>query len=472
MVAKFITLRSRVQISLSLQSPNPLPTRVRTFKKNLSSCVVTKIGNLNDNVTMEKIANTNCTFSEVWVSPTNWKTTTSKSSLKKSWYVQCYFFDPLFAEKYPKGFPFRKKLNKFKTLEERKAAAELYIQEIPKLFRDKGYNPITKRSLIKEEKPIPGTLYSKLNFVEALEIAYPKLSVSEGVKKELRRIIAKIKKSAAEQRIEFQICEIHSGHVRDLLDYLNLTPNEYNKYLTHLSIVLSDLVEKRIAFHNPIRDIKKKKTIKKLRETLEISELQQIFEYLKENYYEFYRYGIIFFHSGARSAELFRVQKSNVNLIKQEYKIIIRKGSYYKEVVKVILSNVSIYWNELIEKCSNENDFLFSKRLEPGNVEIQSYQITKRWKRLVKDKMCFVDNKLIKISDAEKNNLKYERIAADFYSLKHLFLDELDKLTTLSISKAMANHTTNVTEKNYLFGRESRKNEVLKNIDINILNAG
>jgi hypothetical protein len=67
------------------------------------------------------------------------------------------------------------------------------------------------------------------------------------VVKELRRIIAKVKKSALEQRIDIPICEIHSGHIRDLLDYLNLTPNEYNKFLTHLSIVISDL-KKRMVF--------------------------------------------------------------------------------------------------------------------------------------------------------------------------------------------------------------------------------
>ncbi len=113
--------------------------------------------------------------------------------------------------------------------------------------------------MIPEAKPASGTLHPKLNFIEALEITYPKLSVSEGVIKEFRRIIAKTKKSAAEQRIDFAICDIHSGHVRDLLDYLNLTPNEHNKYLTHLSIIMSELVEKRMVFHNPIKDIKKKK---------------------------------------------------------------------------------------------------------------------------------------------------------------------------------------------------------------------
>lgn len=393
-----------------------------------------------------------CSYTEVWVHPKNWKTLTSKKSLELNWYVECKFTDPLFIEKYPKGFPFRKKLNKFRSLEERKAAIQLLLIQIPKLFEEKGWNPITKKYMLPEAKPVPGTLHPRLNFIEALEIAYLKLSVSDGVIKELRRIISKIKKSAADQRIDFQICEIHSGHVRDLLDHINLTPNEYNKYLTHLSIVLSDLVEKRMVFHNPIKDIRKKKTVKKIRETLEVDELNKIFKILKQDNYTFFRYGMIFFHSGARSAELFRVQKKDVNLAKQEYKITILKGSVSKEVIKVILPNAVPFWTEVVNECTTEDDFLFTRNLQPSLIATQPYQITKRWKRLVKDKY---------------------NVTADFYALKHLFLDELDKATSESsmLSKGMASHETDVTEKVYLIGRNSRKNEALKNIKINIINA-
>ena len=392
-----------------------------------------------------------CSCTDAWVSPKNWKTITGKKALTINWYVQCVFYDPLFKEKYPKGFPFRKKLNKFKTVEQRKAAAEFYIDEISKLFEVKGYNPITKKYMIPETKPAQGTLHPKLNFTEALKIAYPLLTVSDGVKKEIKRIIAKMEKLANELKIEFPICEIHSGHIRDLLDPLDLTPNEYNKFLTHLSIVLSDLVERRIVFHNPIKDIRKKKTIKKIRETLEVSELQKIFKILKNNYYTFFRYGMIFFHSGARTAELFRVQKKHVNLAKQEYKITIRKGNAYREVIKVILPNALPFWTEIINECTNDDDFLFTRNLQPSLIPTQPYQITKRWKRLVKDKLD---------------------VTADFYALKHLFLDELDKASEAhsNLSKNMASHTTNITETVYLVGREKRKNEALKNINIRVLN--
>lgn len=394
---------------------------------------------------MKKLSN-NCSRTEVWGSPDNWETTTAKSSLKKNWYVQCDFYDPMHADKYPKGFSFRKKVNKFKTIEERRAAIKLLLVEIPKLLDQKGYNPITGKFMIEPVPVVINALNPKTNFIEALQINYTLLSVSPGVIKEMKRIIKKVGQSAIDLELDIPICEFHSGHVRDLLDRLNLTPNEYNKYLTHLSIVLSDLVEKRMLFHNPIRDIKKKKTVKKMRETLEISELQQIFKILKSEHYTFYRYGMIFFHSGARTAELFRVQKKHVNLDRQEYKVTIMKGDSYKEVKKVILPNALPFWEEVISECSNEDDFLFTRNLQPSLTPIQPYQITKRWKRLVKDKLS---------------------VTADFYSLKHLFLDELDKVSHLA--GPMANHTTDVTERNYLFGREGRKNEALKKVKMNLV---
>jgi hypothetical protein len=66
----------------------------------------------------------------------------------------------------------------------------------------------------------------------------------------------------------------------------------------------------------------------------------------------------------------------------------------------VILPNVIKYWEEIINECSSEEDYLFTRGLEPSLIPIQPYQITKRWKRLVKDKY---------------------NVTADFYALKHLF---------------------------------------------------
>jgi hypothetical protein len=137
---------------------------------------------------------------------------------------------------------------------------------------------------------------------------------------------------------------------------------------------------------------------------------------------------------------------------KQEYKITIRKGNSYREVKKVILKNVIDLWAEILNECSSDEDYLFTRNLQPSTTATQPYQITKRWKRLVKDKYS---------------------VTSDFYALKHLFLDEIDRLSyaNSNISKDMASHETNVTETVYLVGRNDRKNEALKNMDVDLFGA-
>lgn len=76
----------------------------------------------------------------------------------------------------------------------------------------------------------------------------------------------------------------------------------------------------------------------------------------------------------------------------------------------------------------------------------------------------------IQISRRLRKVKKKFNITADFYSLKHLFLDELDKVTQyseLNLSSKMASHTTtSITNSVYLVGKKNRENKILKNLDI------
>jgi integrase len=261
-------------------------------------------------------------------------------------------------------------------------------------------------------------------------------------------------------RCSTQIKNIHSGHIRDVLDNLKLNNSSFNRYLTYLSIVFSELTELRLLNHNPIRDIRKRKVTKKIREILTTSKFKVILEYLKVNHYTFYRYANIFFFSGTRSTELFSIKKKDVNLEKQEYKITIEKGREYKETIKIILPNSLPFWTEIIQECQNDNDYLFTVNLSPGLTKTQSYQITKRWKRLIKDKMVFKDGELVEIKELEADVKNFEAITEDFYSLKHSFLDSLPT----EQAQKMASHTSFRTTEIYQIGKQKRDREELKSI--------
>ncbi len=69
------------------------------------------------------------------------KKITMKEAMAKDWYVGCKFYDPQ-SKKYSKGYFWRKKhLAVYKIYEERKAAAEILLDEMQRAL-DRCYNPI------------------------------------------------------------------------------------------------------------------------------------------------------------------------------------------------------------------------------------------------------------------------------------------------------------------------------------------
>ena len=97
-------------------------------------------------------------------------------------------------------------------------------------------------------------------------------------------------------------------------------------------ILYSELCELEAVESNPVRDIKKKKVVKHIRQVLTPEERVKVNQHLQTNYPEFHRFLHIFFHSGARISELLRLKESDVELASQRYKLIVQKGRSYKQV--------------------------------------------------------------------------------------------------------------------------------------------
>lgn len=395
-----------------------------------------------------------CSFTDLWVSPTNWKTISGKKAMESNWYVQCYFYDPVFVDKYPKGFPFRKKLNSLKTLEDRRAAVRLYLEEIPKLFIDKGYNPITKSYMIESieeiKEPIEYTeLLPETPFIIALDLGYGKLNKSERTMSDLKYILLHIKQAITELRFdEKKISEVTRRDIKLIIQYLEkkegeFSSHKYNKYIANLSIVFSELVEWECVDTNILRDIKKKKITTELREVLTIDERKKVVGHLKVKCPEFFYFAQIFFHSGIRITELLSIKVSDVDLKNQKFKYLLKKGGRNIWKVGVIKDIALPYWSKVL-LTSNPDDFVFSTGLIPGSKQLTYNAIRLRWKRNVKVKLG---------------------ITADFYSLKHLNLDETTKLLSLNDAARMANHTTTeMVEKVYAIGERDRQDERLRKL--------
>lgn len=400
-----------------------------------------------------------CTCTETWASPANWKTISSKKALTANWYVQCNFYDPKFHEKYPNGFPFRKKLNKIKDIEQRKAAMSFYLEEIPKLFYDKGYNPITKTFMFdheiksKEEKQRHLTeICPETPFLIALDLAHKSVKVAESTFNDIKYMLARIKPAVENLRFdELKISEVKRKHVRLILDHLEETEkkfsaHKFNKYRSYLSTLYKEIIEFEAIEVDVALQIKKRIHEVKIRETLNENERKIVNEYLKNNFPDFWRFTVLFFHSGGRITELLNLKVEDVNLKSQKYRVLISKGKQYKWVDRVIKDVALDLWIKSVYGAKND-DYVFSIGLRPGTQRIRSEQINRRWRTHVKQKL---------------------NISADFYALKHINLDETAAILSMKDAAAMASHTsTAMIEKHYAVGEKERQFIRLKTINNN-----
>lgn len=406
---------------------------------------------------LKKLSN-GCSRTEVFISPKNYKTIKSKSQLPKYWFVECRFFDPAFPEKYPNGFQYRKKFSGASILE-LKASAEIYKEEMEQTLDLRKYNPITKIYMNDRSCDLHPGLY----FVDALEKAHKKLEKfykTDNHKRQVAWMISRIKKHEHIARLNsVQISEIRTWHIKNLLDVMELTNSVHNKFRTYLMSLFKELIQYGCVQSNYIRDISKREESPTARKILTPEKFDLVFNYMRENHPEFFRYAAIFHYSGARSSELMRLKRHDVDFENREFRILVMKGRKQHWETKAIIPAAVPFWESILDECLYEDEFIFSQFQCPGPVQVSPNAITQKWSDNIK--------KSNKIKDADGNVVTVDE---DFYALKHLFIDKLDKMQgeapIINIAQGAAGHTSNRTTGIYAVGRKSRAVEQLKNLKI------
>ncbi len=400
-----------------------------------------------------------CSRNQFFVSPTNYTTLKSKSDLLTEWYVECRFYDPKFSIEKPNGKQFRRRVDTtFETLTERKAAVKALISEMEDVLDNQHYNPITEVFMPDESN----SLNPSTDFKSALEKGRLKLSGSEKHLNEVRIAINRFCKGLDEMKYSFMsISSVKIWHIIDTLESLKLGPSYYNKFRQYLSDIFKELVQRGCIDNNPVRDISKKKIDPKIRELIPAEKLKYIDVFLKNNHYNFFRYKEIFYRSGSRSSEMFRIQRKHVNIEAQEYIMQIRKGASYKWVTKAINIQSLKYWKEITSLCESDDDYLFSVDQVPGKQKVSEKRITRKWYKYVKNGPNIKDEKGRVITVTE-----------DFYAFKSMYLDELDSIQNsakvipidFNLAQAAASHTSDKTTSIYTVKRNQRQLDYLKNV--------
>lgn len=383
-----------------------------------------------------------CTCSE----PAIYPEVRNKKSLSRDWYVQYYFKDPAFKEKYKQGklCIIKGGVNRIKTLAEREYVIQLALStERQKLLA--GYNPITKK---KAAADVCSALEPTTPIGEALTWALEKLEVVRGTKEQATIVLRYVLPELGNLRMEYlPVCEAEPRHIKLLLDSLSkgkFSPQKYNRYRANLMMLFKVLKKNFIIKLNPATDIEKKAVTQKLRQTLSAEERQKVNALLKKENPGFHRFMHIFFHSGCRETELMQVKGKDVDLRMQKFRCVVRKRKNGPVEVEKTIKDIALpYWKEALETCGVE-DYVFSKGLQPGPIAINPKQISRRWRLWIKK----------------------TGIDADFYSLKHLHTTEtVDILGEKEAAKHNAHTNTAMVVKVYDIGRKERVHNNIKTMN-------
>jgi len=383
-----------------------------------------------------------CNCSELTVTPKDWKTC-KVSAMARNWHIQYYFYDTALKQR---KFVLVKGMNRLKTLNERREATSQLIENELYQLKEKGYNPITGKFLIEKVFGIN----PKTGFIDALWQAYNLIKLEPTTLVDIRSLIRFLDIAAKKAGIErMEIQSVKRRHLRQLLEMIGeykkgWSSYSYNNSRAYLLMLYKKLLEEDAVEVNPVKEIPKQKGVQKLKRILDKEERLKIDKHLKEVDPDYRRFIHIFFHSGSRKTEMVRLKVADVDLEKRVFKLLIKKGSQQREVLRPIKNIALDFWKEQLQKAS-PGDYVFSSDFKPGKTKTTTKRMSNKWKEYVK---------------------KGLKIDIDFYSLKHLNLDETSMILDAEAAAKMAGHTSTVIIlKHYLINEEERKMEKLRKVD-------
>ncbi len=404
-----------------------------------------------------------CWVGKISIFPANWDK--PGATTKKNWRIQYRFYDPLHLEKYPKGkLCVVKGMNHLGRLEDRRRETRAIIQAEIDILKNEGYHPIDKRVVI--EKPVM-EIEPDTPFIPALRKALELLKLAKCTMADIRNNLVYIEKSIRLCNYQdLTIGEVSRKHVTMILENCKRVKNYwsghlFNHYRSYLQQLFTKCVQLEAMNYNPVdRYLPKEQTESVLRELLTHKERKLVDDHFRKTDRFFHRFMNIFFHSGARPVELLRLTSDKINLQEMYFKVRVRKRKKIVEEKRPIKLIALPFWEEVVKeieegalwiqkkpsqrKETGSDIYLFGKNLMPSRVPARRDYISHKWSREVKEGLG---------------------IDKDFYSLKHLNLDEVaTELDLLAASRLAGHKSTVITMEHYTVGERDRANERIRNV--------
>ncbi len=372
------------------------------------------------------------------VYPTNWES--SKASLKKDWYIHYRIYTD-------QGSKLRivKGMNHLKTWEERyRCTKELLQKELDKLQKPVVTTPVD---------PVPAPVVQFKTFKEGL------LNMLDRKRKtcvkrhcdNIKTLVERFTDTADKEGIPLNFGEVTRQSCLLILDsiykYYPCTDKTYNRYVKDIGNLFGMLDYYEFIKYNPFDKIIKKVVEVEAKRIASPVERKRIDKHLYEHHYCFWRFMHIFFSSGAREIELCRMETADIHLKERIFKVWVYKGRSKRQEIKPILPEAYRHWAEVVAAAKKHP---FGPNFEPGDRPVNVDQVSKTWKRLVKDEL----------------ELGY----IDFYSLKHLHTDLIAQSHGIQLAQSLDDHKDVKTTSIYAVGEKTRHLNRLKQINIKFSN--
>lgn len=359
--------------------------------------------------------------------------------MARNWHIQYYFYDHALEQR---KFVRVKNMNRFKTLSERREATAQLIENELYQLKEKGFNPITRSFTIEKCTGID----PRTSFIDALWKAFDFIKAESTTCLDIKSSIKFFAIAAKKMGIDkMEIQSVKRRHLHQMIEMCadlkkSWSAWSYNNCRTYLMMLYKKLLEQDAVEINPVKDIPKAKIIIRIKKVLNEQERLRIDAHLKSVDPDYRRFIHLFFHSGSRKTEMVRLKVEDVNLEKQVIKLFIKKGSQQREELRAIKNIALDFWKEQLDGASPD-DYVFSSNFRPGKTRTTAKRMGNKWRLYVK---------------------KGLGINIDFYSLKHLNLNEVAGQLDAEAAAKMAGHTSTViTLKHYLANEEERKMEKL-----------
>jgi integrase len=382
----------------------------------------------------------NCRYSGVKVTPANWQ---KLKKIKGPWVIYYRFYDLNTGKKLMVQ---ERGMNVLSDLEQRQGYCHEAINLITKDIEQLQFNPIT--GYIAEEEPNRDYIVSpETPFIKALDKALELKVCTSETKTTIKSVVKATTAAAKLIYIDtLEVSKVSRKHIKLLLEYIGKakkakwTANNHNHHLSHLGMLFSDLEEWESITANPCTGIKKQKVIRARRELLTDEQRAMLYERLRADNYELWRFMVLFYSSGARLSEMSRLKKEDVNFSTGMIGYTVLKGNN-PHIDRPIKDNVRQLWLQ-VWALALPGQYLFARGLKPNNIQMSHKHYTKLWEDKVKKKY---------------------NITADLYSLKHMHTTEIAAEYGAATAAAFNGHTsTRMVNQVYDVGKSSRENQFMK----------